>query len=74
MQSQSNVPTLEERVARLEQRADQFDRVEQALLALRADFNAYRTENGAILERILATLQNLQQRPIIFRWPWERAS
>jgi hypothetical protein len=72
--------TLEERVARLEQRIDQLDRIEQrlesvevAVVGLRSDFNAYRVENGAILGRILATLENLQQHPVVFRWPWEHA-
>jgi hypothetical protein len=67
-----NTPNLEERVARLEQRNDQMDRIEQAVVGLRADFNAYRRGNGAVLERILATLRDLQRRPIVFRWPWER--
>jgi hypothetical protein len=68
--------TLEERVTRLEQRIEQLDRierrlegVEQAVIGLRSDFNTYRTENGAVLGRILATLQNMQP----FRWPWESA-
>jgi hypothetical protein len=76
---------LEDRVARLEQRLDSLERIEKELghidegvttLALgfrdlRSDFNAYRAENGAVLERILATLQDLQRRPFVFRWPWE---
>jgi chromosome segregation ATPase len=79
--------TLEERVARLEQRADQFDRIEQrlgrieqrlesvqtAVTGLRTDFNEYRNENAAVLGRILATLENMQRQPIVFRWPWEHA-
>ena len=67
--------TLEERVARLEQRIDQLDRIETSLVGLRADFNAFRSEQGAILSRILGTLEELrdqQRRPtIVFRWPWE---
>jgi len=70
--------TLEERVARLEQRVDQLDHIEDAIVGLRSDFNGfrnefstYRTENGAALGRILATLEDLQRRPIVFRWPWE---
>lgn len=69
--------TLEERVARLEQRLDQLDHIESALddidgtlKALRADFGVYATGNARVLERILATLQDLQQRPT-FRWPWQ---
>ena len=83
--------TLEERVARLEQRIDQLDRIEQrlegvedavvrveervgavevAIVGLRSDFNGYRVENGAVLGRILATLEALERRPA-FRWPWE---
>jgi hypothetical protein len=70
--------TIEDRVARLEQRIDQMDRielrlehVEEAIVGLRADFNAYRTDNAQALSRILATLQDLANRPA-FRWPWER--
>ena len=48
--------TLEERVSRLEQRAEVMDRLEQAMVGLRSDFNTFRGEQGAILERILATL------------------
>lgn len=69
--------TLEERVARLEQRLDQLDRIESSLddidttlKALRADFGVYANSNARVLERILATLQDLQRRPS-FRWPWE---
>ena len=79
--------TLEERVAKLEQRADQLDRLETAIKGLRGDFNTYRAEHGAILERILGTLSNqgavqlemlgtlqaIERRPA-FRWPWERSS
>jgi hypothetical protein len=69
---------IEERVARLETRIDQLERIEKAVVGLRSDFNdfrnefsTYRTENGAVLARILATLESLQHRPLVFRWPWE---
>jgi len=79
--------TIDERVDRLERRVDaleriehRLERVEEAVVGLRtdfdgfrSDFNTYRAENGAVLERILGTLQDLQRRPISFRWPWERA-
>jgi hypothetical protein len=52
-----------------------LDRVETSLVGLQADvdafrvdFNAFRIENAAVLEHILATLQ---QRSMVFRWPWE---
>jgi hypothetical protein len=62
--------TLEERVARLEQRVDSLQRVEASLSGLRVDFNAFRAEQATILGRILATLERLEQRPA-FHWPWE---
>jgi hypothetical protein len=65
--------TLEERVTRLEQRTDQFDRIENAITGLRSDFNAYRRDNALILERILASIEALNRRPS-FHWPWERAA
>jgi hypothetical protein len=72
--------TIEERVTRLERRIDQLDRIENAVIGLRSDFNGFRAEfatsqaeHGKILGQILATLQELQQRPVIFRWPWQRA-
>jgi len=82
----SRIPDLERRVTAVERRVDtleriehRLERVEEAVVELRTDFNGfrgefatYRSENGAVLERILATLQELQQRPLIgFRWPWE---
>lgn len=77
---QPQFSALEERVSRIEHRIDQLDRLEQrlervevAVVGLRSDFNAYRTENGAILARILATLEQLSSRPVTFRWPWEGA-
>jgi ABC-type transporter Mla subunit MlaD len=86
--------TIEDRVARLEQRIDQLDHIEQrlenveaAVVGLRSDFNTYRGENGAVLGRILATLETMQDRldnhdrtlreiaatlpRLGFRWPWE---
>jgi hypothetical protein len=77
--------TLEERVARLEHRVDALERIEQrlqgvdnglqdvekAVLALDANFSAYRIENATVLGRILATLEALERRPV-FHWPWER--
>jgi len=87
--------TLEERVARLEQRAVELERIEQrlgrvedAVLGLRSDmthltdtvdglrtdFAGFRADQGAILLRILASIEALQQRPAVFRWPWERPS
>jgi DNA repair ATPase RecN len=85
MQTQSNEPTLEERVARLEQRIDQLDRIEQrltnveaAVVGLRTDFQSFhrefsefRVEQAHILERVLASIDGLQRRRIMFRWPWE---
>lgn len=69
--------TLEERVSRLEQHALELGRIEQRLerveagiAGLRQDFQGYRAENAAILERILATLSARQG----FRWPWEARS
>jgi hypothetical protein len=71
--------TLEERVGRLEQRVDSLERIEQrlenverAVVGLREDFNASAARTAATLERILATLQELQRRPLGFHWPWER--
>lgn len=63
--------TLEERVTRLEQRGESLERIEQAVVGLRSDFNTFRTEQAVILGRILATLEALERRPA-FRWPWER--
>jgi hypothetical protein len=76
--------TLEERVTRLEHRVDALERIEQrlegvekglegvekAVIALDANFSAYRIENATVLGRILATLERLEHRPV-FHWPWE---
>lgn len=70
---------LEQRISRLEQRVDALERIEHTIEGLRTDFSGfradfaeYRTEQATILARILATLEELQRRPIAFRWPWER--
>lgn len=79
--------TLEERVARLEQRIDQLDRIENAVLGLRedvgrvehavnglrSDFGRYAADNASSLGRILTSIDELQRRPVTvrFRWPWE---
>lgn len=60
--------TLEERVTRLEEHA--LGGLEADIRGLRADFNTFRSEQGAILGRILGTLERIEQRPG-FHWPWE---
>jgi len=73
--------TLEERVARLEQQINTFEvverrleRVETAVARVEIAVDRLRSDNGAVLERILATLQDMQRRPVAFRWPWEPRS
>ena len=79
--------TLEERVTRLEQRTERLDGIESGIVGLRSDFNTFRAEQGVILGRILATLEEqgtslarigstleaIERRPG-FRWPWEPRS
>jgi len=81
------IPELERRITTIEQRLDQLDRIEQrlanvedAVVGLRSDFDGFRTDfagfrahQGRILERILGTLERLEEHarhPVLFRWPW----
>lgn len=71
-------PDLAERVSRLEARIDSLERIErhlehidQQLTDFRAEQAQFRAEQANILGRILGSIQDLQQRPVVFRWPWE---